>query len=81
MNKKKFKKQLQKYLPIIKIALALILVLLGEFLPIGKWWKLGIFIAALIVVGIEPLMESIEGFKARRVRVRGISRRRFGSSP
>ncbi len=67
MNKKRFKKQLQKYLPIIKIALALILVLLGEFLPIGKWWKLGIFIAALIVVGIEPLMESIEGFKARHV--------------
>lgn len=67
MNKKKFKKQLQKYLPIIKIALALILVLLGEFLPIGKWWKLGLFIAALIVVGIEPLMESIEGFKAHHV--------------
>lgn len=67
MNKKKFKKQLQKYLPIIKIALALILVLLGEFLPIGKWWKLGIFIAALIVVGIEPLLESIEGFKSHHV--------------
>ncbi len=67
MNKKKFKKQLQKYLPIIKIALALILVLLGEFLPIDKWWKLGLFIAALIVVGIEPLMESIEGFKAHHV--------------
>lgn len=67
MKNKKLTKQIKKYLPIVKIAVAAVLVILGSFLPIGKWWRLGIFIAALVVVGIEPLIESIEGLRARHV--------------
>lgn len=60
-------KKLKKYLPIAKISLSAILALLAYVLPVGEYWKLGLYIVALIVVGIEPVLKSIEGFKAKQV--------------
>ena len=57
-------KKLRKYLPIIKIALTAVLLILALFLPISQNAKLGLYIAALVVIGIEPFIESLKIFKS-----------------
>lgn len=64
---KKAVKKLRKILPIVRIALSAILLLSALFLPISDAAKLGIYISALIVIGTEPFVRSIDG--CRRLRV------------
>ncbi len=54
-----------KYLPIVKISCSAALLILARFLPISDTAKLGVYIASLIVIGIQPFIESLKIFKTR----------------
>lgn len=58
-------KKFIKALPIIKIGLTAALLLLGVFLPVGDSARLGLYIAALAVIGAEPFISSLKIFRTR----------------
>lgn len=58
-------KKVKRYLPIIKIAVTAVLLLLGVLLPVFEGIKLGIYIVALIVIGVEPFLKSLKIFVTR----------------
>lgn len=49
--------KLEKYLPLIKIVLTVILLIVGLAAPLSEVGELIVFIAALIVIGYEPFWE------------------------
>lgn len=54
-----------KYLPIVKISCSALLLILAFFLPISDGAKLGLYIAALVIIGAEPFIESLKIFKTK----------------
>lgn len=49
--------KLEKYLPLIKIILTVVLLIVGLVAPLNEVSKLIVFIAALVVIGYEPFWE------------------------
>lgn len=60
---RRFIKRVSKCLPFITIGLTAALLILGLALPVGEYVKLGLYIAALIVIGAEPLIKSFQIFR------------------